>query len=60
MVRIINNKTGDRGLIRTIRGMVRDLAFAHITNRIILAFTDQYGTLYVCEVTDTSTGTTLK
>lgn len=59
MVRIINNKTGDRGLIRTIRGMVRDLAFAHITNRIILAFTDQYGTLYVCEVTDSSTGTAL-
>lgn len=60
MVRIINNKTGDRGLIRNIRGMVRDLAFAHITNRIILAFTDQYGTLYVCEVIDTSTGTALK
>ncbi|KAG0719455.1 Enhancer of mRNA-decapping protein 4 [Chionoecetes opilio] len=60
MVRIINNKTGDRGLIRNIRGMVRDLAFAHITNRIILAFTDQFGTLYVCEVTETSTGTSLK
>ncbi|KAK8395280.1 hypothetical protein O3P69_006175 [Scylla paramamosain] len=59
MVRIINNKTGDRGLVRNIRGMVRDLAFAHITNRIILAFTDQFGTLYVCEVTDTSTGTSL-
>ncbi|KAK7078469.1 enhancer of mRNA decapping 4 [Halocaridina rubra] len=51
MVRIINRKTGDRGLVKNIRGMVRDLAFAHLHNRVILAFTDQYGTLSIIEVT---------
>ncbi|XP_064104539.1 enhancer of mRNA-decapping protein 4-like isoform X2 [Macrobrachium nipponense] len=54
MVRIINRKSGDRGLVKNIRGMVRDLAFAHMSNRVILAFTDQYGTLSVIEVTPTT------
>ncbi|XP_068209049.1 enhancer of mRNA-decapping protein 4 isoform X2 [Palaemon carinicauda] len=57
MVRIINRKSGDRGLVKNIRGMVRDLAFAHMSNRVILAFTDQYGTLSVIEVTPTSEST---
>ncbi|XP_071512823.1 enhancer of mRNA-decapping protein 4-like isoform X2 [Panulirus ornatus] len=56
MVRIIHTKSGDRGLVKNIRGMLQDLAFAHISNRIILAFTDQFGTLYVCEVTDSTAG----
>ncbi|XP_069976332.1 enhancer of mRNA-decapping protein 4, partial [Penaeus vannamei] len=55
MVRIINRKSGDRGLVKNIRGMVRDLAFAHLNQRVILAFTDHYGTLYVCEVSASST-----
>ncbi|XP_042891088.1 enhancer of mRNA-decapping protein 4-like [Penaeus japonicus] len=59
MVRIINRKSGDRGLVKNIRGMVRDLAFAHLNQRVILAFTDHYGTLYVCEVSASSTEGTL-
>lgn len=55
MVRIIDRKSGDRGLVKNIRGMVRDLAFAHLNQRVILAFTDHYGTLYVCEVSASST-----
>lgn len=60
MVRIIHLKSGDRGLVKNIRGMLRDLAFAHLTNRVVLAFTDQYGTLYVYEVTESTTEGTLK
>lgn len=41
--------------MKNIRGMVRDLAFAHLNQRVILAFTDHYGTLYVCEVSASST-----
>nr|XP_045613217.1 enhancer of mRNA-decapping protein 4-like isoform X2 [Procambarus clarkii] len=59
MVRIIHCKSGNRGLVKNIEGMLRDLAFAHLANRVILAFTDQYGTLYVCEVTDSTAEGTL-
>nr|XP_053645484.1 enhancer of mRNA-decapping protein 4-like [Cherax quadricarinatus] len=55
MVRIIHSKSGSRGLVKNIRGMLRDIAFAHLSNRVIVAFTDQFGTLYVCEVTDSTT-----
>lgn len=60
MVRIIHSKTGDRGLVKNIRGMLRDLAFAHILNRVILAFTDTFGTLYIVEVSDSTTEGALK
>ncbi|KAG7156091.1 Enhancer of mRNA-decapping protein 4-like 1, partial [Homarus americanus] len=59
MVRIIHCKSGNRGLVKNIRGMLRDLAFAHLSNRVVLAFTDQFGTLYVCEVTESTTEGTL-
>ncbi|XP_076043914.1 enhancer of mRNA-decapping protein 4 homolog Ge-1 isoform X2 [Oratosquilla oratoria] len=50
MVRIMNVKSGDRGLVKSIRGMVRDISFAHLNHRILLAITDQFGSLYVHEV----------
>ena len=60
MVRIMHRKSGDRGLVKNIRGMVRDLAFAHLNHRIILAFTDQFGTLYIWEITPSDTEGQLK
>ncbi|CAL4170551.1 unnamed protein product, partial [Meganyctiphanes norvegica] len=60
MVRIMHRISGDRGLVKNIRGMVRDMAFAHLNHRIILAFTDQFGTLYIWEVTPSDTEGQLK
>ena len=48
-MRVIHKRTGHRGLVKNLRGMVRDIAFAHIMDRILIAFTDHLGTLYVYE-----------
>lgn len=50
VVRIISRRTGVRGLIKNIPGFIKDLSFAYLSSRILLAFTDNSGTLYVYEV----------
>ncbi|XP_064466676.1 enhancer of mRNA-decapping protein 4-like isoform X2 [Ornithodoros turicata] len=53
-VRVLNHKTGERTLIKGLRGLVRDMAFARSVTRVLLAIVDEYGTLYVYEIHDES------
>ncbi|KAB7501463.1 hypothetical protein Anas_09721, partial [Armadillidium nasatum] len=50
VVRIISRRTITRGLIKNIPGVIKDLSFAYLTSKILLAFTDHFGTFYVYEI----------
>ncbi|KAL7631892.1 UNVERIFIED_CONTAM: hypothetical protein RMT77_017803 [Armadillidium vulgare] len=50
VVRIICRRTITRGLIKNIPGVIKDLSFAYLTSKILLAFTDHFGTFYVYEI----------
>ncbi|CAN7939103.1 unnamed protein product [Ixodes hexagonus] len=51
-VRVLNHKTGERTLVKGLRGLVQDMGFAWLSSRILLAIVDEYGTLYVYEIDD--------
>uniref|UniRef100_A0A131XR08 Putative enhancer of mrna-decapping protein 4 n=1 Tax=Ixodes ricinus TaxID=34613 RepID=A0A131XR08_IXORI len=53
-VRVLNHKTGERTLVKGLRGLVQDMGFAWLSSRILLAIVDEYGTLYVYEIDDES------
>ncbi|XP_067132406.1 enhancer of mRNA-decapping protein 4-like isoform X2 [Centruroides vittatus] len=49
IIRVINPKTGSHSTIKA-RRQVKDLAFAHKTDQVILAFVDNVGSLFVYEI----------
>lgn len=49
IIRVINPKTGSHSTIKA-RRQVKDLAFAHKTDQVILAFVDNIGSLFVYEI----------
>ena len=58
IVRVVHRKSGERVLLKGMRGSVQDLAFAHCLEQIILGVVDEWGNLFVYKVEEN--GTTLK
>nr|CAD7440503.1 unnamed protein product [Timema bartmani] len=56
-VRVMNRKNNVRALLKGMQGMVQDIAFAHIPHQVVLASVDDFGNLFVHEVTDSEIGT---
>lgn len=50
MVRIINTVTKEKTLIKGVRGLIYDIAFAFCTAEILLSFVDEQGMLFVHEI----------
>lgn len=53
MIRVANPDTNQRALIKDIKGLVQDLAFAFIPSQIILACIDEEGNLFVYNINNT-------
>lgn len=53
VVRVVNKEVEQRTLIRGMRGLIQDLAFAHVSNPI-LACVDYTGSLFVYSIEATS------
>ncbi|XP_039279789.1 enhancer of mRNA-decapping protein 4 isoform X2 [Nilaparvata lugens] len=47
IVRVISNKSQQRGLIKGLNGLVDDIAFAHTAQQVMLACVDKTGNLFV-------------
>ena len=50
IVRVVHRKTGERVLLKGMRGSVQDLAFAHCLEQIILGVVDEWGNLFVYKI----------
>lgn len=53
MVRVIHTIDNVRGLIKGIKGLITDMSFAWIQDKVMLAFIDTTGAFYVYEITYT-------
>ena len=54
IVRVIQKKTNQRVLIKGMKGRVKDLAFAHCTDEIILGIVDEFGNLFIAKIEETN------
>ena len=54
MVRVVNKKTDQRVLLKGMKGVVKDLAFAHCLDKIILGIVDEFGNLFVFRMLENS------
>ena len=54
MVRVVQKKTDQRVLIKGMKGKVKDLAFAHCIEEIILGIVDEFGNLFVAKIEQTN------
>ena len=54
MVRVVQKKTDQRVLIKGMKGKVKDLAFAHCTDEIILGVVDEFGNLFIAKIEETN------
>lgn len=50
IVRVVHRKSGERVLLKGMRGSVQDLAFAHCLEQIILGVVDEWGNLFVYKI----------
>ncbi|XP_049516838.1 enhancer of mRNA-decapping protein 4-like isoform X5 [Dermacentor silvarum] len=50
VVRVLNLKTGERLLVRGLKGQIRDMAFARLATTVMLAIVDEFGTLCVYDI----------
>ena len=50
MVRVVQKKTDQRVLLKGMKGIVKDLAFSHCLDKIILGIVDEFGNLYVFRI----------
>lgn len=50
MVRVVHKKTDRRVLVKGMKGKIKDLAFAHCLDQIILGVVDEFGNLFVYRV----------
>ncbi|BES88647.1 Enhancer of mRNA-decapping protein [Nesidiocoris tenuis] len=57
VVRVVNQETAQRSLIKGIEGNIEDLAFAFMAERVILASLSSAGTLMVHDIVEYRTGT---
>ena len=54
MVRVVQKKTDQRVLLKGMKGIVKDLAFAHCLDQIILGIVDEFGNLFVFRIHENS------
>ena len=50
MVRVVQKKTDQRVLVKGMKGKIKDLAFAHCLDQIILGVVDEFGNLFVFRI----------
>ena len=50
IVRVVHRKSGERVLLKGMKGSVQDLAFAHCLDQIILGVVDEWGNLFVYKI----------
>ena len=50
IVRVVHRKSGERVLLKGMRGSVQDLSFAHCLEQIILGVVDEWGNLFVYKI----------
>ncbi|XP_063229999.1 enhancer of mRNA-decapping protein 4 isoform X2 [Bacillus rossius redtenbacheri] len=51
-VRVVNRKTGERTLLRGMLGKIKDIAFSHEHDEVVVASVDEFGNLFVYEIQD--------
>jgi len=54
MVRVVQKKTDQRALVKGMKGKIKDLAFAHCLDQIILGVVDEFGNLFIFRIEQTN------